>query len=74
MCDRQMDLSLSVNQISGGGGGGGDALVAPLAYFPPFTSQHILLGTLEVYSIRRQFSHAWLVTARQQRNGCTQGG
>ncbi len=40
-----MDLSLSVNQISGGGG---EAVVAPLAYFPPFTSQFFLLGTLEV--------------------------
>ena len=51
LCDRQMDISPSVNQISrggGGGGGGGDAAVAPLAYFPPFTSQFILLGALEV--------------------------
>lgn len=48
VCDRQMDLSLLVNQISGGGGGRGDAAVAPLAYFPPFTNQCILLGTLEV--------------------------
>lgn len=43
-CDRQMDLSLPVNQISGGG----DAAVACLAYFPPFISQFILLGRLEV--------------------------
>lgn len=47
LCDRQMDISPSVNQISRGGGGG-DAAVAPLAYFPPFTSQFILLGALEV--------------------------
>ena len=48
LCDRQMDISPSVNQISRGGGGGWDAAVAPLAYFPPFTSQFILLGALEV--------------------------
>lgn len=43
-CDTQMDLSLPVNQISGGG----DVAAACLAYFPPFISQFILLGTLEV--------------------------
>lgn len=36
LCDGQMDLSFCVNQISGEGGG--NAVVAPLAYFPPFTS------------------------------------
>ncbi len=46
VCDRRMDLFLLVNQISRGGAG--DAVVAPLAYFPPFTSHFILLGTLEV--------------------------
>ena len=45
-CVRQIDHSLLVNQISGGGV---VAVVAPLAYFPPFTSQFILLGTLEVH-------------------------
>ena len=50
VCDRQMDLSLLVNQISGGGVEG-DAAVAPLAYFPPFNSQYTLLGTLEVQYI-----------------------
>lgn len=36
LCDGQMDLSFCVNQISGEGGG--NAVVAPLAYFPPFAS------------------------------------
>eukprot|EP00064_Thunnus_orientalis_P002632 superscaffoldBa00000198_g2639 len=39
------DVSAKRNHISGGGGGG-DAAVAPLAYFPAFTNQFILLGTL----------------------------
>lgn len=41
LCDKQMDCSLLVNQISRGGG---DTAVAPMAYFSPFTSQFVLLG------------------------------
>lgn len=66
LCDWQIDRSLPVNQISRGGG---DAAVAPLAYFPPFTSQFILLGTLEVQymegvqprlACRRKTGKKWL--------------
>lgn len=67
-----MDGSLPVNRISGGGG---DAAVARMAYFPPFISQFILLGTLELATVYGGSSATLGLSPQGCKDiFCTQGG